>query len=632
MKKRIVSVVVLAMLLAAFVQSGNIGITARAESLGLDAYNGWFSTAKAANLSQIQKVARLSSSQTNSEVAGRINDILFKATYRPTDIGGSDWVQDNQGSEGITCVYDSGLGTTVSWGTKAWGCFSYAMYVSHYVRGSKGSIVSIGKDSIPTVQEIKNLIDAYADPGEHIRYFYKSPGGYGSVHSVAYLGSDSEGFYFSSESGDGLKITVHYCTYSYFRTALRVQSGDSTLKIYDTNGGKDGKNGTTVVQTDVSSSNKTVASTSKPAPRYTPELSEYKESYSRLLMWRSSGSLMVGNDIRYMQACLYYLGYDIDIDGWYGSGSASVVKQFQTHYGLTADGDIGHSTWSAIEKAVANNPPPGVLKINTHPNDVTTTAGSTVKFSVSATGTKLSYQWYYKKSGDSSWTLWNGHTTASTSATANSTWNGMQVYCKVTDGYGKSVKSNSAVITLVKELLITQQPSSKTITLGDTLTLSVKAQGTGLSYQWYYKKRGTSSWIKWNNRTHASEKVTPNATWDGIRLYCKVTDVTGKAMNSDTAIITVNDSSLKILTQPKSTVIALGDSVTVSVKAQGDGLSYQWYYKKRTQTTWTLWTGRTRASETVTPNATWDGIQLYCKVKDSSGRTVNSDAAIVVIN
>ena len=724
MKKRMVSFFLLTALLTILLQSGVVGITVHAESLGLSQQSGTISTAKAIDLAQIQKVSKLAASQTSSEFAGRLNDALFKATYRPTDIGGSDWVKDNKGREGITYVFDPGLGTTISLGTPAWGCFSYAVYFSQYVRGSKGTVVGICKDSIPTVDQIKKLFADYADPGEHIRFFYKTPGGYESVHSVAFLASDSEGFYFSSENGDGLKITVHYCTYSHFLTALRVQTGEFTLKIYDTNGGKDGKNGTTITKTDTSTGNNSVSATSKPTPRYTPDTSEYKESYSRLLMWRSSSSLMVGNDIRYIQACLYYLGYNIDIDGWYGSGTAGVVRQFQTHYGLTADGDVDPSTWYVIEKAVADNPAPGVLKISTQPKDVTATVGSTVKFTVSAVGSKLSYQWYYKKSWETEWTLWGGHTTASTTAIANATWNGMQVYCKVTDGSGKSVKSNTAVISIAQELKITEQPKSRTISLGDTMTISVKAQGfglsyqwyykkkgqtvwsvwntrthasetvtpnstwngmqlyckvrdslgnyvnstsagitvitqplkitsqpksreielgttitlslkaegVGLSYQWYYKKRGTTSWVKWNTRTHASETVTPNATWDGIQLYCKVRDAAGKTLNSNVAIVTVNDNSLKILAQPKSTAITLGDAITVSVKAQGTGLSYQWYYKKRGTTSWTLWSGRTRATETVTPNATWDGIQLYCKVKDSSGKTVNSDVAIVVIN
>ena len=32
------------------------------------------------------------------------------------------------------------------------------------------------------------------------------------------------------------------------------------------------------------------------------------------------------------------------------------------------------------------------------------------------TGSGLKYQWYYKKSGASDWSVWNNHTTATTSA------------------------------------------------------------------------------------------------------------------------------------------------------------------------------------------------------------------------
>ena len=42
-----------------------------------------------------------------------------------------------------------------------------------------------------------------------------------------------------------------------------------------------------------------------------------------------------------------------------------------------------------------------------------------------------------------------------------------------------------------------------------------------------------------NGRTHAAENVTPNATWDGIQLYCRVQDAFGSAVNSETAVVTV---------------------------------------------------------------------------------------------
>lgn len=88
------------------------------------------------------------------------------------------------------------------------------------------------------------------------------------------------------------------------------------------------------------------------------------------------------------------------------------------------------------------------LKITQHPSNVTAAAGENVSFVVKATGEgELTYQWYIKKvNGD--WKAWTGHTTPTTSATTNSTWNGMQIYCTVTDGNGNSVTSNAATITI----------------------------------------------------------------------------------------------------------------------------------------------------------------------------------------
>ena len=198
-----ISFVVVIAMLTALLQSGAFSVDAHAESLGLRSYNGWFSNAKAVNKSQIRKVCNLAKSQTDSKVGQRVDDILFKATYKPSDIGGKDWVKDNRGS-GIKSVYDPGLGTTVKWNSSAWGCYSYAMYVSKYVRGSTGSIISTDKGVVPSVSKVKWLLQTYADPGEHIRYYYKTPSGSKTVHSVAYLAGDSEGFYFASESGNYL--------------------------------------------------------------------------------------------------------------------------------------------------------------------------------------------------------------------------------------------------------------------------------------------------------------------------------------------------------------------------------------------------------------------------------------------
>ena len=268
-----------------------------------------------------------------------------------------------------------------------------------------------------------------------------------------------------------------------------------------------------------------------------------------------------------------------------------------------------------------------VLSISTQPESQTIISGQSLTVSVKPTGTGLKFQWYYKKKGETGFSMWGGRVRASETVTPNDTWNGIQLYCKVTDGAGNYVNSSTATITIKSGITITQQPESQSILLGKTLTLSVSATGGGLKYQWYYKKKDQAEFSVWTDRTHASETVTPNATWDGIQLYCEIKDGAGNTVKSDTVTIRV----LSITKQPESQTVTLGNSITISVQATGGGLKYQWYYKKKDQAEFSVWTDRTHASETVTPNATWDGIQLYCIVKDSAGNSVKSDTITVTV-
>ena len=270
------------------------------------------------------------------------------------------------------------------------------------------------------------------------------------------------------------------------------------------------------------------------------------------------------------------------------------------------------------------------IKISQQPVNQTINIGDSLTLSLKAEGTDLSYQWYYKKSGQTSFSIWNGRTHASETCTPNATWDGIQIYCIVKDSTGKTVQSNTVKITVTQDLKITTQPVNQTIKLGNSLTLSLKAEGDGLTYQWYYKKSGQTSFSTWNGRTHASETCTPNATWDGIQLYCIVKDSTGKTVQSNTVKITVTQN-LKITTQPVNQTIKLGNALTLSLKAEGSGLTYQWYYKKSGQTSFSTWNGRTHASETCTPNASWNGIQLYCIVKDSTGKTIQSNTVKITV-
>ena len=314
----------------------------------------------------------------------------------------------------------------------------------------------------------------------------------------------------------------------------------------------------------------------------------------------------------------------------YRTGATETVTPTASWNGIQLYCVVTDATGSSVTSDTVTVNVTQELKITQQPAGQTVKLGDSITLGVKAEGTGLSYQWYFKKAVQTAWSVWNGRTHASETVTPNATWNGIQLYCQVKDNAGNTVKSDAAKITVLIPAKVTQQPASQTVKLGDSLTLSVKAEGTGLKYQWYFKKAGQTAWSVWNGRTHASETVTPNATWDGIQLYCEVKGSYGNTVKSDAAKITVTQP-LKITQQPASQTVTLGNSIKLTVKAEGKGLTYQWYFKKKGQTSWSVWKGRTHASETVTPNATWNGIQLYCKVTDSAGTKVNSSVATITV-
>ncbi|MBQ2061463.1 MAG: hypothetical protein II458_02195 [Oscillospiraceae bacterium] len=87
--------------------------------------------------------------------------------------------------------------------------------------------------------------------------------------------------------------------------------------------------------------------------------------------------------------------------------------------------------------------------ITTQPKSVTTTSGNTVKFSVTATGAGLTYQWQFKKPGGS-WSSSGatGAKTAVLSVTAYQSMSGYQYRCVITDANGNKTYSSAVTLTV----------------------------------------------------------------------------------------------------------------------------------------------------------------------------------------
>ena len=173
------------------------------------------------------------------------------------------------------------------------------------------------------------------------------------------------------------------------------------------------------------------------------------------------------------------------------------------------------------------NAPPA---ITAQPVNQTVAVGQTATFSVTATGTApLSYQWR-KNSANISGATASTYTTPATASTDN----GAQFSVVISNAAG-SVTSNTATLTVNVPPSITTQPSSVTITAGQTATFSVTAAGTApLTYQW--SQNGTAI----SGATSASY-TTPTETTSasGAQFTVVVSNSVGN-VTSNAATLTVN--------------------------------------------------------------------------------------------
>ncbi len=91
---------------------------------------------------------------------------------------------------------------------------------------------------------------------------------------------------------------------------------------------------------------------------------------------------------------------------------------------------------------------------------------------------------------------------------------------------------------------ITNQPRSRTVSVGGSASFTVGATGDGLTYSWRYKAHKGGSWLTVTGGSSYNLRVT-NVTPDmnGWQYFCIVTDGSGETLSSNTVTLTVSSQS-----------------------------------------------------------------------------------------
>ncbi|MBQ4374564.1 MAG: immunoglobulin domain-containing protein [Erysipelotrichales bacterium] len=283
-----------------------------------------------------------------------------------------------------------------------------------------------------------------------------------------------------------------------------------------------------------------------------------------------------------------------------------------------------------------------------HPSDVTLRSGTaSAVFKVVAKGEGLSYQWYYRKSSTGTW----AKSTAACATTDTYTLpassvvsarSGYQYRCEVTNLRG-SATSNEATLTVTTtpKPVIIEHPESVTIRSGHAVSFKVVAEGENLKYQWYYRTSADGVWSKSTatcatTDTYSLPASSVVSSRNGYQYRCVVSNK-GGSVTSDTATLTVTTTAIPvIIEQPKSQSVKPGTAVSFTVIAEGENLTYQWYYRTSSTGTWAKSTATCATTNTYSLPASSvvkarNGYEYRCVVTNKAGSVTSKAAALTII-
>ena len=175
---------------------------------------------------------------------------------------------------------------------------------------------------------------------------------------------------------------------------------------------------------------------------------------------------------------------------------------------------------------------------------------------------------------------------------------------------------------------ILQQPVSVTADSGTDAQFKVVTQGEVVSWKWEYRK----IW-KWFDTTMEgfdtdTLTVPANGSRNGYDYRCTVTFADGTVLVTEPAELTVN-TYITNIKSPNDQTVVLGYKGQFTASAQGEGLKYQWEYKRPDGEKWidTAMEGYNKPTVMIETTAARDGYQYRCRITDVAGKVVYTEPA-----
>jgi hypothetical protein len=287
-----------------------------------------------------------------------------------------------------------------------------------------------------------------------------------------------------------------------------------------------------------------------------------------------------------------------------------------------------------------------VLTINANPvismqpsNAVVCEDGIT-QFTVSATGTGLTYQWRENGSNISNGGVYSGATTSTLTLTGVTSALNTRAYDVVITGTCSNVTSTPvAVLTVHEKPEVTSHPSASVICEGSNTTFTVNAGvTTSPAYQWQVSTDGGASYSNvidggiYGGATTATLSLTAAPLTNNGYLYRAVISGTcSPNATSNGALLTIQQNVV-ISIQPQPSTICENGTTQFTVSAVGTGLTYQWRENGSNITNGGVYSGATTATLTLTNVPSTFNTRQYDVLITGTCSNLPSAAATLTVN
>lgn len=281
--------------------------------------------------------------------------------------------------------------------------------------------------------------------------------------------------------------------------------------------------------------------------------------------------------------------------------------------------------------------------ITAHPQSANLCTGGNALFTVTATGSNLTYQWQLSTSGCSGpWSNIAGATSNSYTFTGVSSGNDNTGYrCIISGTCSPTVTSNCALLTVVTSVSVTSQPVNSTICDGANTSFTVAGSGGGVIYQWQVNTGSGFTNITnggvYSGATAAMLNITgATPAMNGYQYRCQLTNASCSTPGvSNAATLTVNTLPA-VSTNPVNQTICSGGNTSFNIAGSGTGIAYQWQVNTGSGFTnianGGVYAGATTNTLTITgATVGMNSYQYRCVVTGTCSPVANSSAATLTV-